>query len=782
MMNYLSGHSLGRYHILEKLGEGGMAVVYKAFDTHLECEVAVKVIRLDNLPRNAEERALKRFEREARSVAKLDHPNIVKVTDYGEHEGSPYLVMPYLPGGTLKQNLKEHGRMVWQDAARLLTPVAEALEYAHRKGIVHRDVKPSNILLTADKRPMLTDFGVAKVVDGEVTQDLTGTSATVGTPEYMAPEQVMSKTVDHRADIYALGVVFFEMITGRRPYEADTPMAVLVMHSRDPLPRPKDLVPELPDAVEQVLLKALAKGPEYRYADMAAFAAALERLERNQQLTAPAVEKTKTVIEPIATTYATFDQIERDTALPQTPPRVATESSVEIKPDSFFDFGNHDIKGLSETVIPEKEIDETETNCENTEPELVTPVSATAPLPRPEKARYVSPYSQPGGYNKPDIIRWKWLVLTLIVIGGIIGLFVSAVNRPNQRAVVVYPTSTPEIGATKTAYAIVAGTQNARIRITQTAVEKAYTTALAKITSTTTVKSQKYEMLLKVTLNKDILTIAKSPTESLIAVGTSAGIYLMDATSLVEKLFINTESYLYNVAFSPDGQILASIENDNSDIYLWRVSDGKKVSTFVGHSDYIIDIEFSPTGDLLASASADGTIRIWKVSTGLTMHTLQGDEDRVRSISFSPNGQTLASGGDDSNIRLWNVDDGTLINALEGHADWVNHVVFSPDGQLLASGGRDSKIIIWGVSDGALLRTMEGYNYVECNVFSPDGTILVSGSASTPDIHVWRVSDGKLLDTLKGNVSGIPGVIFSHDGSNLISVSYEGAIMLWGDS
>ena len=261
----LQNQSIGRYHIIEPLGEGGMAVVYKAYDTHLECEVAVKVIRVDNLPRNAEERALKRFEREAKAVARLTHPNIVKVTDYGEEDGKPYLVMPYLPGGTLKELIKERGQIPWQEAARILIPIAEALAYAHSQGVIHRDIKPSNILLTQSGQPMLTDFGVAKIIEDEATQDLTGTSATVGTPEYMAPEQITSKTVDARADLYSLGVVFYEMITGRKPFEADTPMAVLFKHASDPLPRPSQYVNNLPDIAEQFLYKSLSKKPTERF-------------------------------------------------------------------------------------------------------------------------------------------------------------------------------------------------------------------------------------------------------------------------------------------------------------------------------------------------------------------------------------------------------------------------------------------------------------------------------------------------------------------------------------
>ena len=264
-MNDLSGQALGRYHLIEKLGEGGMAVVYKAVDTRLECEVAVKIIRTEDLPQSGVERALKRFEREAKAVAQLNHPNIVRVMDYGEQDGMPYLVMPYQPGGTLKELINERGQIPWDETVHLLIPIAEALGYAHLQGVIHRDVKPSNILLTQSGQPMLTDFGVAKVLEDKETQDLTGTSAAVGTPEYMAPEQITSKTVDGRADLYSLGVVFYEMITGRKPFMADTPMAVLFKHASDPLPRPTQFVKNLPQNVELFLLKTLAKEPENRY-------------------------------------------------------------------------------------------------------------------------------------------------------------------------------------------------------------------------------------------------------------------------------------------------------------------------------------------------------------------------------------------------------------------------------------------------------------------------------------------------------------------------------------
>lgn len=264
-MNSIIGQSLGRYEIRERLGEGGMAVVYIAHDTRLERDVAVKVIRTEKLTLETIGKALKRFEREAKALAKLTHPNIVPITDYGEHDGKPYLVMPYLPGGTLKQRLKGKP-MPWEDSVRLLIPIARALHYAHQQGIIHRDVKPSNILITQSGEPMLTDFGIAKfLLDTEETADLTGTGMGVGTPEYMSPEQFQGKGVDARTDVYSLGVVLYEMITGRKPYQADTPAAVLIKQVTEPLPKPRIFIPELAENVEYFLLTMLAKNKEDRY-------------------------------------------------------------------------------------------------------------------------------------------------------------------------------------------------------------------------------------------------------------------------------------------------------------------------------------------------------------------------------------------------------------------------------------------------------------------------------------------------------------------------------------
>ena len=282
-MTDFTGEYFDRYHLLGPLGEGGMASVYKAYDTRLEREVAVKIIRTDMFIPAVLEKVMKRFEREAKSLARLSHPNIVSIIDYGEHAGLPYLVMEYLPGGNLKDRLTGQP-LTWQESLRMLLPVARALQFSHQQGIIHRDVKPSNILITLSGEPMLSDFGIARVLESEGSTSITGTGVGIGTPEYMAPEQWVGDT-SPQSDLYSLGVVLYEMVTGRKPYMAETPAAVLLKQANDPLPRPRRFVPDLPDKVERLILKALAKRPQDRQQSMGEFITMLEELLSGQTKT-----------------------------------------------------------------------------------------------------------------------------------------------------------------------------------------------------------------------------------------------------------------------------------------------------------------------------------------------------------------------------------------------------------------------------------------------------------------------------------------------------------------
>ena len=280
-MSSLIGQSLGRYQILEQLGEGGMATVYKAKDTLLDRFVAIKVIRTDQFAPSMLDEMRKRFEREAKALAKLSHPNIVHVHDYGEFEGAPYLVMEYLSSGTLKD--APAGPIPWQRALQILLPIAHALAYAHEHGVIHRDIKPANILLTENGLPMLSDFGIAKLLGSNDGGTLTTAGMSIGTPQYMAPEQWTGQS-GPQSDIYSLGVVLYELVTGRKPFTADTPAGVMLKQVNEPLPSPRQFAPDLPEGLEAVLVKALARDPAGRYESMNEFAAALEALPSAMKL------------------------------------------------------------------------------------------------------------------------------------------------------------------------------------------------------------------------------------------------------------------------------------------------------------------------------------------------------------------------------------------------------------------------------------------------------------------------------------------------------------------
>mgnify|MGYP001590159845 CR=1 FL=1 len=265
------GQTLGPYRIVEQIGLGGMATVYKAYHAAMDRFVAVKVLP----PNMAHDPAfVARFAQEARTIAKLEHPYILPVYDSGSQEGTAYLVMRYMETGTLTDLLAK-GRPDLRYTIRLVQHVAEALEHAHQHGIIHRDIKPSNILIDKNGQPSLTDFGISKIIEGSL--NLTG-SGIIGTPAYMSPEQGQGLKIDHRSDIYALGVVLYEMVTGVRPFEAETPMAVLLQHINAPLPPPRTLAPDIPPELERIILKALSKNPGDRHATAGHLARALENM------------------------------------------------------------------------------------------------------------------------------------------------------------------------------------------------------------------------------------------------------------------------------------------------------------------------------------------------------------------------------------------------------------------------------------------------------------------------------------------------------------------------
>ena len=269
-MEDLTGKRLGLYVVVAPLGEGGMAAVYKAYQPAVDRYVALKI-----LPRQyaADPDFVSRFSREARLIAKLEHPNILPVFDFGKADDYTYIAMRYVETGTLADLLAEKP-LPLEHICGIITQVGGALDYAHAQGVLHRDIKPSNILIDSGGHCLLTDFGLAKMVEGTV--QLTTTGAILGTPAYMSPEQGLGLPADSRSDIYTLGVVLYEMATGHLPFRAETPVAIVIKHINAPLPLPRIQNPSLPESVERVILKSLAKEPGHRYATAGGMVRALQ--------------------------------------------------------------------------------------------------------------------------------------------------------------------------------------------------------------------------------------------------------------------------------------------------------------------------------------------------------------------------------------------------------------------------------------------------------------------------------------------------------------------------
>ncbi len=397
MRTPFEGRILGRYQVLEPLGHGGMAWVYRAYHPQLDRYVAIKLLRSEL---TGDEEFLARFRREAQAVASLRHPHIIQVFDFDVEDDVYYMVMELLEGDTLKSRLADYRvrgeSMPWGESARIMLDVLAGLAYAHSEGMIHRDLKPTNILLTKRGQAVLGDFGIAHMVGG--TQ-YTRTGALMGTPEYMAPEQGMYGQADTRSDIYALGVVLYEMLTQRIPFEAETPLALLMKHVNDPLAPPTTINPAIPAPFERIVLEAMAKQPDDRYQDAGAMSSAIEAAVAEAGLTLP-----QRVSQPL-----TF----------RTPEAPAEPVAVISRATS---------RQALDRSISDAETDITLRRLRPSAPDATSDmVPATPALSARDTGQ--SAVGRPGELPQGDVAHAIFLALGVVALGNLLGVTLSSVTR-----------------------------------------------------------------------------------------------------------------------------------------------------------------------------------------------------------------------------------------------------------------------------------------------------------------------------------------------------------------
>ncbi len=834
-MPSLVGTTLGTYQVADSVGRGGMATVYKAYDPATDRYVAIKVLSEEFAQDSG---FLARFEREAKVVASLQHVHILPVFEYGQKSGITYLVMPYISSGTLR-DLLERERLSVAEAVRIFVQLGEAVDYAHRRKVLHRDLKPGNVLLDSSGNVLLTDFGLTRLV--ETPSTLTGTGV-IGTPAYMAPEQAQGEDVDARGDIYSLGVMLYEMITGDVPFKADTPIAVIFKHINDPLPSARLKVADLPEGIDQVILRATAKKPADRFQTAGEMVQALRRAANTlfaaTMLNSGADSTGSGAYVPVSPTMVAHSprRNRRSLALGLGVVILVAAAIVILALAGVLGGGDSDQTPTSGAVAQQPTVTPTALPSATSTPPLTPMIQAvrTIPVRQQPGSQYpvigsvdvgqrldITGISEDGAWYQirlPDgTLGWvaasPAMVSTLGDLGGVPVVVILTATPTATATSTATATATPTDTPTATPTATPTNTPTATATVTATptdtppptrtpsftptvtATPTATTTATATPTRTPTATFTPTVTLTLTPTPSVTFTPSATPTQTLTLTPSPAptrpAFEMAAEYKELAVLDAHNGNAVFGVAYSPDGTLFATVSKDQM-AWLWDAATERPVETLAGHIGTVFGVAFSPDGQRLATAGADGTVRLWNVVTGLQLLVLpQHTERGVFRVAFSPDGTLIAAGGQDGSIGLWDAQTGELIKAWTGHQGVVYGVAFSADSRMLATSGADDHVIrLWymdraspqfGLQVIALTSTLQGLNEI---AFSPDGTTLAVGGFP-PSIELWNLvagspTAGQVRATLQGHKgSTVTTLAYSPDGTVLASGGDDSSVFLW---
>ncbi len=752
MQKFVPGQQLGHYRLLNLLGQGGFADVYLGDHIHLNTLAAVKVLHT----RLADD-DVQLFRREAQVVARLQHANIIRVFDFGVEEGVPYLVMDHAPNGTLRRRHARGTRVPIADVVTYVKQVGSALQYAHEQRIIHRDVKPENMLVGRAQEILLSDFGIALVTQSSYVQS---TQNIAGTIAYMAPEQIQAHPLP-ASDQYSLGIIAYEWLSGMRPFQGSY-TEIAIKHSTVAPPPLRTVVPDIPVEIEYVVMTALHKDPQQRFPSVGMFAHAFERAAQQgmQRQFMP------TFVVPAQPMNGASQQAAQ-TSFHYTNPMLLPASSqfpYSLKDSERRSAGSQGGNGVLSTPLYTPQMAPGQ-GAWGAQQAYATPGQPMLPPGHPLQAygapgQSVLPSAQPpqgrGGISRRALLAAGASGLVLLGIGGVVGW--SLIERLHTG-----------LGAT-------AGGESPLDRMKNTVTQ-----GQSPVRGSTVLTYGGHTGIVwRVRWSPDGKYIASGSMDNTLQIWTADGGEKKDSTrSLVQPA--RSDDYPWSLAWAPLNRQRVAVGFVDSTIQLLDMTSHQRQTVITNSSAALAVVAWSPDEKFLAAGWSDGSVVIYDTTSWQSVLTYSGHTDTVYSVAWSPDGKYVASGSQDTTVRLWEPGSGKTLLVYTGHSDTVMSVSWSPDSTRIVSTGCDDETAkTWNVLSGQTL-----YTYT-LTAGGPIGEAAWSHNGKV--IALYGAGAVILLDAQKGSVTETiqTGVVYSlswsPDDTRLVTADYDKTARIWQTS
>ena len=776
---YLTGDALGRssepqrtqiseYELLGEIARGGMGIVYRARDRKLNRLVALKVTR-GQLASGDE---AKRFQAEAEAAAKLDHPHIVPIYEVGESDGLSFFSMAFVEGQSLAQRVAA-GPLPPRDAAALIRQVAEAVAYAHSRGVIHRDLKPGNIMLDAAGQPRVTDFGLAKRTDSD--SSLTQAGQVMGTPSFMPPEQAQGKNeqVGPLADVYSLGATLYCLVTGRPPFHSANVVETLKqVVEREPA-APHLLNPAVDRDLDTICLKCLQKRPEKRYASATALAEDLHRyLDHRSILARPVGDVEK------LTRWCRRNPLEAATLT-----GIVAISVLAFVLISWNYLRAEDARKEEATQRQEAQTREKAERWERYRANMVAAGGAMQ-LHNISAARDALEAA-------PDEHRnWEWHYFShqldtaqhVIRLGDRIQVI--AISPDGTLAAVQPAVGPAQLWDLRTRQ------QTGSLPNLSPVSEfifspdgKLLACEFADRMAIWDVDAARERAVLKLPARRIHELAEFSSDGSRLAICCEdKTVRVWDTASGKELLALRGfEQEVAQAVFSPDAKRILTAGGNSRNARIWNAETGDLLRVLPGEGSVGHAI-FNPRGDRIVTVESypSNLLRLWDAETGKMLEEMRGHTNAAEAIAHSPDGLRIVSGGIDRSIRLWDGRSGKAVSSRDGHRDRVQHVGFSPDGKTTITAAMDRTVRLWDSMNGAPLAVLHGHTgAISAASYSADGRTIVTASVAEGAIRLWDARSAERNAALRGHTSFVYDVAFHPDGERVVSAAWDGTIRIW---